>query len=150
MQVRVLDATGPLAWILVFDEGDEVISALTGFAREQELRAAHFQAIGGFSEAALGYFDRMRADQGGKHGLRVRAAGTSPLHGGWGDERGGQGGQPARRLASFHLAATSAFTAGAQVEPLARTRQGHVHDTQLLFERRLACFGAADGPVVGQ
>jgi predicted DNA-binding protein with PD1-like motif len=57
MQVRVLDATGPLAWILVFDEGDEVISALTGFAREQELRAAHFQAIGGFSEAALGYFD---------------------------------------------------------------------------------------------
>jgi uncharacterized protein len=57
MHAPVLDASGPPIWILVFDEGDEVIQALTTFSRERDLRAAHFQAIGGFFEATLGYFD---------------------------------------------------------------------------------------------
>jgi predicted DNA-binding protein with PD1-like motif len=57
MQARVLDAADPVDWILVFDEGEEVISALTGFARDRGLRAGHFQAIGGFFEATLGYFE---------------------------------------------------------------------------------------------
>jgi hypothetical protein len=43
--------------VLVFDTGDEVISQLTTFAREHRIAAAHFTAIGAFSDAALGYFD---------------------------------------------------------------------------------------------
>ena len=57
VQARVLDASEQPSWILVFDEGDEVISELGAFARAHSLRASHFQAIGAFSEATLGYFD---------------------------------------------------------------------------------------------
>ena len=45
-------------YALIFDKGDEVIELLTAFAREKRLRGAEFQAIGAFSEAVLGYFDR--------------------------------------------------------------------------------------------
>jgi uncharacterized protein len=49
-------------WALVFDKGDEVVQTLTGFAKEHGLAAAHFTAIGAFSQATLGYFDRDRKD----------------------------------------------------------------------------------------
>jgi predicted DNA-binding protein with PD1-like motif len=42
---------------LVLDTGDEVISGLTEFAREQGLDSASFTAIGAFGTATLGYFD---------------------------------------------------------------------------------------------
>jgi uncharacterized protein len=45
------------ATVLVFDTGDEVISELTRFARQQHITAAHFTAIGAFRDAGLGYFD---------------------------------------------------------------------------------------------
>jgi predicted DNA-binding protein with PD1-like motif len=47
---------GQKTFILVFAIGDEVMSGLEAFAREQALSAAHFTAIGAFSEAVLGYF----------------------------------------------------------------------------------------------
>lgn len=53
MKSRKLD-TGT---VLIFDTGDEVISTLTDFARKNHIAAAHFTAIGAFSEAVLGYFD---------------------------------------------------------------------------------------------
>ncbi|HWB86711.1 MAG TPA: PPC domain-containing DNA-binding protein [Bryobacteraceae bacterium] len=43
--------------VLIFDTGDEVISTLTGFAKEHRISSAHFTAIGAFSSATLGYFD---------------------------------------------------------------------------------------------
>jgi hypothetical protein len=46
----------------VFDKGEEAIEGLTAFARAERLRAAHFTAIGAFSEVTLGYFDRARKD----------------------------------------------------------------------------------------
>ena len=49
-------------YALVFDKGDEVISNLTGFARERKLTAAHFTAIGAFSNVTLGYFEPDRKD----------------------------------------------------------------------------------------
>jgi hypothetical protein len=49
-------------WILVFDKGDEVMAAFKAFAREERIGAAHFTAIGAFSRATLGYFDRQRRE----------------------------------------------------------------------------------------
>jgi predicted DNA-binding protein with PD1-like motif len=48
----------PGTWALVFEKGDEPISLLERFAQEQRLTAASFSAIGAFSSAVLGYFDR--------------------------------------------------------------------------------------------
>ena len=41
---------------VVFQTGDEVTSLLKQFAIDQHLTAARFTAVGGFSEATLGYF----------------------------------------------------------------------------------------------
>jgi uncharacterized protein len=49
-------------FILAFDKGDEVVETLTAFARAQSLSAAHFTAIGAFSDVTLGYFDRDKSD----------------------------------------------------------------------------------------
>jgi predicted DNA-binding protein with PD1-like motif len=47
-------------YAVIFDKEDEVISGLTRFAKDQRMRAAHFTAIGAFSELTLGYFDRQK------------------------------------------------------------------------------------------
>ena len=49
-------------YALVFDKGDEVMSSLTEFAEQHRLTAAHFTAIGAFSDVTLGYFERDRKD----------------------------------------------------------------------------------------
>jgi predicted DNA-binding protein with PD1-like motif len=49
-------------YVLVFDKGDEVMEALTRFASEQRLSAAHFTAIGAFSDVTLGFFEPERKD----------------------------------------------------------------------------------------
>jgi len=43
--------------VLIFDTGDEVISTLTAFAKQNHIAGAHFTAIGAFSDAGIGYFD---------------------------------------------------------------------------------------------
>ena len=43
-------------WALVFATGDEVIGALTAFARDHGLAGTRFTGIGAFSDAVLGYF----------------------------------------------------------------------------------------------
>jgi uncharacterized protein len=43
--------------VLVFDKGDEVMENLTRFAAEQNVTAAHFTAIGAFSDVTLGFLD---------------------------------------------------------------------------------------------
>jgi predicted DNA-binding protein with PD1-like motif len=62
MKSKLLDATGQKTFALVFDKGDEVVAGLTDFARAQRLGAAHFTAIGAFSDVTLGYFQRDRKD----------------------------------------------------------------------------------------
>ena len=62
MKSTLLDATGPKTWALIFDKGDEPVAGLTAFARTQKLGAAHFTAIGAFSDVTLGYFDREAKD----------------------------------------------------------------------------------------
>jgi predicted DNA-binding protein with PD1-like motif len=62
MKSKLLDATGQKTFALVFDKEDEVIASLTAFAKAERVGAAHFTAIGAFSEVTLGYFERDRKD----------------------------------------------------------------------------------------
>jgi hypothetical protein len=48
--------------VLVFDTGEEVVSALTDFAKKNNIYGAHFTAIGAFSDAGIGYFDWQKKD----------------------------------------------------------------------------------------
>src|SRR5213080_5256083 len=52
----------PKTFVLVFDKGDEVTAILLGFARENQLKASYFTALGSFSKATLGFFERERKD----------------------------------------------------------------------------------------
>ena len=58
MNARLLfEDRGLKTFAVVFETGDEVISGLTGFAKEQKLAGSHFTAIGAFRDATLAYFD---------------------------------------------------------------------------------------------
>jgi predicted DNA-binding protein with PD1-like motif len=57
MRAKLLDEAGARTWALVFEIGDPVMENLERFAREQDLRGAHFSAIGAFQEVVLRYFD---------------------------------------------------------------------------------------------
>jgi uncharacterized protein len=59
VKVRQLD---PATWVLVFDKGEEPVSALETYLRDQGVTAASFTAIGALSEAVVGYFDRERRE----------------------------------------------------------------------------------------
>jgi predicted DNA-binding protein with PD1-like motif len=62
MKATPLHGQEPTTYALIFDKGDEVVKELTTFASRERLAGAHFTAIGAFSEAVLGYFDRTRKD----------------------------------------------------------------------------------------
>jgi predicted DNA-binding protein with PD1-like motif len=57
MRSKLLTQAGEKTFAVIFDTGDEVISGLTEFARQQNLAASHFTAIGGFRDVTLGYFE---------------------------------------------------------------------------------------------
>jgi predicted DNA-binding protein with PD1-like motif len=57
MRSKVLNEAPERTIALVFETGDDVLPGLVGFAREHNLAAAHFSAIGAFQRATLGYFD---------------------------------------------------------------------------------------------
>jgi uncharacterized protein len=44
-------------YVLIFDTGEEVASGLLDFAKERQIAAARFTAIGALRELTLGYFD---------------------------------------------------------------------------------------------
>src|SRR5437762_13957358 len=52
----------PRTFALVFDKGDEVTVNLLQFAKENQLKASYFTALGSFSNATLGFFERARKD----------------------------------------------------------------------------------------
>lgn len=47
----------PKTYVLIFDNGDELASGLKQFAKEFNLSAASFKAIGALSSVKLGWFD---------------------------------------------------------------------------------------------
>lgn len=58
MQSRLIhEADGQKTYAIILASGDEVMACLNAFAREQQLSAASFKAIGAFERAELAYFD---------------------------------------------------------------------------------------------
>lgn len=57
MKTKLLQQAPEKTFVVVFDTGEEVVSALLRFARDQELTAAHLTAIGAFRRVTLGFFD---------------------------------------------------------------------------------------------
>jgi hypothetical protein len=57
MQAKVMREDGAMVYLLVFDEGEEVIETLTAFAEDRSIAGAHFSALGAFREAKLAWFD---------------------------------------------------------------------------------------------
>ena len=62
MRSKILNAGPEKTWALIFDKGDEPVSAITKFAKEHKIAAARLSAIGAFSEVVLGYFDWQKKD----------------------------------------------------------------------------------------
>jgi hypothetical protein len=62
MRATFLYGDDQKTYALIFDKNDEVMKELTDFLGQQRVAAAHFTAIGAFSEVTLGYFDRARKD----------------------------------------------------------------------------------------
>lgn len=62
MRFQKLDAGQDVTYALIFDKGNDVISGLTNWAKNHEVKSAHFTAIGAFDRATLGYFDRQKKD----------------------------------------------------------------------------------------
>lgn len=56
MRSKLLVDRPERTWVLVFETGDEVISALTAFARENGLAGTRFTGVGAFSDVVLGWF----------------------------------------------------------------------------------------------
>jgi len=57
MQAKVMREDGAMVYLLVFDEGEEVIETLTAFTEDRSIAGAHFSALGAFREAQLAWFD---------------------------------------------------------------------------------------------
>jgi predicted DNA-binding protein with PD1-like motif len=62
MKSKLIDERDEKTYAVVFDKGDEVMAGLLTFAQNHGVTAAHLTAIGAFSDATLGYFDRDRKD----------------------------------------------------------------------------------------
>ncbi len=55
-------ADGAKTFVLILSQGDEALTALADFAREQQVRNAHFVAIGAVRDPEVGWFDIRRKE----------------------------------------------------------------------------------------
>jgi uncharacterized protein len=62
VKATCIQERGEKTYAVVFDKGDECMTGLLDFAKQQQLAGAHFTAIGAFSDAMLGFFDRQRME----------------------------------------------------------------------------------------
>ena len=58
----IFEREGLKTYAFVYEKGDEFMSELQGFAERHTLAASHFSAIGAFSQAVVGFFDRDKMD----------------------------------------------------------------------------------------
>ena len=54
---RVTPEGMPRIWVLVLSPGEEAKKTILNFAKDHDLKAASFVALGAFENAQLGYFD---------------------------------------------------------------------------------------------
>lgn len=57
MHYKLLNDESQKTYAVIMESGDEVMDQLLSFAKEKELKASQFTAIGAFKKAMLGYFD---------------------------------------------------------------------------------------------
>jgi uncharacterized protein len=62
MKSKVVEDADVVTYVVVCDPGDEAVSALTQFARSEQLEAAQITAVGAFEHATVGWFDRAVRD----------------------------------------------------------------------------------------
>src|ERR1700747_18068 len=63
MKVRLLSENGGVqSYAIVLAKGDEVMSGLTDFAKQNKVASASFTAIGTFSHATVAWFDDSRKE----------------------------------------------------------------------------------------
>ena len=61
LKVRLLsDSKGVKTYVLVFADGDEVLSGITDFANKYNVKDAHFTAIGALKKSISGWYDASR------------------------------------------------------------------------------------------
>lgn len=60
MRALLLHDEGEKTFAIIFDKDEEFLAGLTDFITREGITAAHFTAIGAFSKATLGYFERDR------------------------------------------------------------------------------------------
>jgi uncharacterized protein len=58
MKAKLIHDEGEKTYAVIFDKGDAVIKGLTEFASQHHVTAGQITAIGAFSDADLGFFDR--------------------------------------------------------------------------------------------
>lgn len=62
MKSKLIHDEVQTTFALVFEKGDEFVEEMSLFAKQQNLAASHFTAIGAFRDAVLGFFDREKKD----------------------------------------------------------------------------------------
>ena len=63
MKVRLLGENGGVKrYAIIFAKGDEVMSGLRDFARQNKVTSASFTAIGAFSQATVAWFDESKKE----------------------------------------------------------------------------------------
>ena len=61
MKVRLIsESSGVKNYVIVLAKGDEVMSGLTDFAKQYQIKSARFTAIGAFRNATVAWFDESR------------------------------------------------------------------------------------------
>ena len=58
MKFRIIEDADVVTYVTVCDPGDEAVSALEQFARDEDLEASQITAVGAFQRAVVGWFDR--------------------------------------------------------------------------------------------
>jgi predicted DNA-binding protein with PD1-like motif len=57
MKFKLLNNDKQKTYAVILDSGEEVMQCIRTFAKQQNLKASQFSAIGAFSKATLGFFD---------------------------------------------------------------------------------------------
>ncbi len=57
MKHKLLNESEQKTYALIMDSGDRIMEKIREFAKENQLQASQFSAIGAFKEATIGYFD---------------------------------------------------------------------------------------------
>jgi predicted DNA-binding protein with PD1-like motif len=60
MKAKLINDDAQKTFALVFDKNDEVVDGLLAFAKQNNLQASHFTAIGAFRRTRIGFFDRAK------------------------------------------------------------------------------------------